>query len=103
VRRSVPLVAGNALALVNASGRAYAAQPARLYLAQAGWSLAAADIAGPVQARSEIRYTARNQVVAEALARTLPFKVALTACPGECAFQLVLGRDAPASLTGRAG
>ena len=103
VRRSTPLVTGPALALVNATGRSYAAQPARLYLAQAGWSLAALDTAGPMQARSEIRFTARNQAAAEALARTLPFKVALAACSNECAFQLVLGRDAPAKFSGRAG
>ncbi len=100
VRRSEPLIAGYSLALINATGRSNAAQPARLYLAQAGWSLASADGAAPAQARSEIRFAPRNQTVAEVLARTLPFKVALTACPNECAFQLVLGRDAPTSLAG---
>lgn len=101
VRPVTPTLAGGRLMLVNASGRALAAQPARTYLAGYGWTLAQSDQASPLQNHSEIRFEARIEPVAMALARTLPFKVALSTCAASCPFQLVLGRDAPESLSPR--
>jgi hypothetical protein len=98
VRRATPIFTGRPLTLVNASGRALAPQPARIFLASAGWTVSPADAQAPQQARSEIRFTVENQAVATALARTLPFKVTLSACAKACPFQLVLGRDAPQSM-----
>jgi len=103
VRRAEPILTGAPLALINASGSPLAPEPTRRYLAQAGWTLAASARTAPVLAQSEIRYPAQNVAIATALAKTLPFKVALTACASDCPFQLVLGRDAPTALKAPAG
>ena len=96
VQRATTALAGGRLILVNASGRAQT--PTRLYLTGAGWTLAQADQTAAPQDRSEIRFDARVEPVAQALARTLPFKVTMAACASACPFQLVLGRDAPSAL-----
>ncbi|MDP3869330.1 LytR C-terminal domain-containing protein [Phenylobacterium sp.] len=101
VQRATPALAGGRLNLVNASGRALT--PTRLYLTSAGWTLAQADQTAAPQDRSEIRFDARIEPVAQALARTLPFKVTMAACASACPFQLVLGRDAPPTLALKGG
>lgn len=103
VHRAEPILTGAPLALINASGSPLAPEPTRRYLAQAGWTLAASARTAPVVAQSEIRYPVQNFAIATALAKTLPFKVALAACANDCAFQLVLGRDAPTALKAPAG
>lgn len=101
VQRATPALAGGRLTLVNAGGSTLT--PTRLYLTGAGWALTQADQAAAPQDRSEIRYHAQIEPVAQALARTLPFKVTLAACASACPFQLVLGRDAPAALALKGG
>lgn len=101
VQPATPALAGGRLILVNASGRALT--PTRLYLTGAGWTLAHADQTAAPQDRSEIRFDAQIEPVAQALARTLPFKVTLAACASACPFQLVLGRDAPPALALKGG
>lgn len=95
--RAEPLLTGQAMMVLNATGRPLGQEPTRRYLAEAGWSVRGAE--APVQASSEIRYAAKFLPVAKALARTLPFPTRLAACSEGCAgVQLVLGRDAPRTL-----
>lgn len=101
VQRATPALAGGRLTLVNAGGGAVS--PTRVYLARAGWTLAQAEQTAALQDRSEIRFDARIEPVARALARTLPFEVTMAACASACPFQLVLGRDAPKALALKEG
>lgn len=90
---------GSPVMLVDASGRENGPEPVRAYLASAGWSVA--DGAGRAAAPgpSEIRFPSEHRALAEALARTLPFKVALSDCGAKCAgLELVVGQDAPSRL-----
>lgn len=93
------LQVGRPVMLVDASGGGERQASVRAYLASAGWSVApGAAPAGP-QAPSTIRYPQQHRALAEALARTLPFKVALTDCAAGCAgLELVIGKDAPQRL-----
>lgn len=90
---------GSPVMLVDASGRENGPEPVRAYLASAGWSVA--DGAGRAAAPgpSEIRFPSEHRALAQALARTLPFKVALSDCGAKCAgLELVVGQDAPSRL-----
>lgn len=95
------LHAGRPLTIVDATGGGQGQASVRTYLASAGWSLAPA--AAPVaqaQAPSTIRYPQEHRALAEALARTLPFKVSLADCAARCiGLELVLGKDTPQRLT----
>lgn len=90
-KRAGPLLVGGALALVNASGGA--AQPVQRYLASNGWSVMLATREAGVRPTSEIRYAAAQAEVAQALSRTLPFKVAMNECAAACRFELIVGVD----------
>lgn len=90
---------GSPVMLVDASGRENGPEPVRAYLASAGWSVA--DGAGRAAAPgpSEIRFPSEHRALAQALARTLPFKVALSDCGARCAgLELVVGQNAPSRL-----
>jgi tetratricopeptide (TPR) repeat protein len=90
---------GSPVMLVDASGRENGPEPVRAYLTSAGWSVA--DGAGRAAAPglSEIRFPSEHRALAQALARTLPFKVALSDCGAKCAgLELVVGQDAPSRL-----
>ena len=100
--RVTPLLAGGSLMVVNATGRASAGEPVRRLLASSGWTVRAAQEVRPMQARSQITFAEAHRPIAEALARTLPFRVALVECPGGCSgLELVLGRSAVAPVKGR--
>lgn len=94
---------GRPLVLVNASGRSGGAEPVRLQLVSLGWSAPeVAPKAVATQARSTIRYPARDLVAARALARTLPMKPTLVACADDCRdISLYVGRDAVGPQPGR--
>ncbi len=94
VRRMSPVLVGHPLTLVNAGGGAVDLRSARRYLSDAGWSLGENNLTAAAQDRSEIRYAQRDRVAALALARTVPFKVALVVCDQTCPMRLVVGRDA---------
>lgn len=93
------LRAGAPVLLVDASGQAESPGVVRDYLASAGWSVAEGAGRTAAAGISEIRYRPEHRALAEALARTLPFKVTLSDCAGRCAgLELVVGHDAPRRL-----
>lgn len=100
-KRAGPLLVGGALALVNASGGA--AQPVQRYLATNGWSVVLATREAAVRPTSEIRYAAAQADVADALSRTLPFKVAMRECAAGCRFELIVGVDGRNALLSEKG
>lgn len=94
-RQAGPLFAGSSLTLVNASGRVGGQDPVRQYLAAEGWSVKSRLEARPMQARSEVRFAEQHRALAQALARTLPFKVSLSSCGVDCSgLELIVGADA---------
>lgn len=103
--RRLPLLTGNTLLVINASGRRAGGDPVATRLAHLGWSLPRSTQTGPLQRQTSIVYPARNVAVARALARTLPYKVRLVSCAGRCdRMRLVVGADALAWRKGvRAG
>lgn len=94
--RRLPVLTGNALLVVNASGRPTAGAPVVARLARLGWSVPRMARSGTRQvATTSIVYPGRNAAVAHALARTLPYKVRLVSCANRCdRIALVLGSDA---------
>ena len=93
--RRLPLLTGNTLLVINASGRQAGGDPVVTRLARLGWSVPKATKVGPAQSQTSIVYPARNAAVAQALARTLPYKVRLVSCASRCdRMRLVLGADA---------
>ncbi|HTX50477.1 MAG TPA: LytR C-terminal domain-containing protein [Caulobacteraceae bacterium] len=94
--RTLPFVTGHPLVLVNATGRSGVDEPVRSELARLGWTVPAGAQRLPVvRLQTEIDYAEAARPAAEALARTLPFKVAMTACQNRCeGVRLVLGADA---------
>lgn len=94
------LHAGKPLTIIDATGGGQGEASVRAYLASAGWSLAPAAVNSGARSPSSVRYPQEHRALAEALARTLPFRVALTDCAGRCTgLELVLGRDAPQRLS----
>lgn len=92
--------AGRPLQIVDATGGGASQTSVRTYLASAGWSLASGTPVAGVQTPTEIRYPQEHRALAEALARTLPFKVVMADCAARCSgLELVLGKDAPQRLT----
>jgi tetratricopeptide (TPR) repeat protein len=94
-----PGITGHPLQLVNASGRASIAEPVRVELARRGWTAprSAELLADRIQPTTEIQFAREDEAVAQALAKTLPVKVQLTACRDSCqGVRLVLGADAAA-------
>ncbi|WP_374575606.1 LytR C-terminal domain-containing protein [Phenylobacterium sp.] len=94
--RRLPLLTGHPLRIADATGRAGAGEPVRAELARLGWSAqkAALTKASPAEA-STITFASQDQGTAQALARTLPSKVAMVECAAPCAgVRLTLGRDA---------
>ncbi|HEY0648858.1 LytR C-terminal domain-containing protein [Phenylobacterium sp.] len=93
--RRLPLLTGNTLLVINASGRQAGGDPVVTRLARLGWSVPKAARPGPAQSQTSIVYPARNAAVAQALARTLPYKVRLVNCASRCdRMRLVVGADA---------
>jgi hypothetical protein len=87
-------LAGRPLMLVDASG-GHSAEPLRLELARLGWTPPrTTERSKAVVAGSRIVFSPEARVVALALARTLPRRVALVACANGCAgVRLILGTD----------
>jgi hypothetical protein len=71
-------------------------EPVRSELARLGWTVPAEAQRLPVvRLQTEIDYAEAALPAAQALARTLPYKVAMTACQNRCeGVRLVLGVDA---------
>jgi hypothetical protein len=93
--RPLPLLTGSTLLVIDASGRRAAGNLVVTRLARLGWSVPRSSRVAPAQRQTEIVYPARNVAVAQALARTLPYKVRLVNCAGRCErIRLVLGADA---------
>lgn len=87
---------GRPVQIVDATGGGGGQKSLRTYLTSAGWSLASGAPAAGVQTPTVIRYPQEHRALAEALARTLPFKVVMADCAARCAgLELVLGKDAP--------
>jgi len=100
VQRAEPLLLGQPLMIVNATGRLQGQEPVTRYLASAGWSIS--DEAQPrtVQVESEIRYEAQHQALAASLAKSLPFPVRMKSCDDGCSgVVLVVGSYARAPAT----
>lgn len=93
--RTLPVVTGHPLVLVNASGRSGVDDPVRSQLARLGWTVPAqAERLPVVRLQTEIDYAEAARPAAEALARTLPYKVVMTSCQNHCeGVRLVLGAD----------
>lgn len=88
-------LSGGPLIVVNASGRTGAQEPVRQYLASAGWTVRTRLEIRPLQATSEVRFAERHRDLAEALARTLPFRASLLACANGCSgLELIVGANA---------
>lgn len=93
--RAQPILMGGPLLVINASGRPGGQEPVRSLLAQAGWTVKSRLEARPVRPVSEVRFAEVNRPLAEALARTLPFEVALQPCGAACAgLELWVGENA---------
>ena len=93
--RRLPLLTGNTLLVINASGRRAGGDAVSTRLAHLGWSMPRSTPPGPVQRQTSILYPARNAAVAQALARTLPYRVRLVTCADSCSrIRLVVGLDA---------
>jgi tetratricopeptide (TPR) repeat protein len=100
--RVTPLLAGGSLMVVNATGRASGGEPVRRLLASSGWTVRAEQEMRPIQARSQITFAEAHRPIAEALARTLPFQVAMVECASGCnGLELVLGQSAVTPAKGR--
>lgn len=89
-----PVLLGSAVRIVNASGNPQAAKGVRRRLAAAGWSVSADAQRLPVRGETVIRFGPKHRRVAEALARTLPFRSALEHCERDCTgIELVVGAN----------
>ena len=93
---TLPIITGHPLVLVNASGRSGVDAPVRSQLARLGWTVPGEAQRLPVvRLQTEIDYAQASLPAAQALARTLPYKVVMTACQNRCeGVRLVLGVDA---------
>jgi hypothetical protein len=93
--RPPPLLAGGPIRLEDASGRGDAVAPVVQRMVRLGWSRPALEVrAGAVRPVTTIVYPARAEVLAKALARTLPPGVQLAACSSDCDhMRLILGAD----------
>jgi hypothetical protein len=93
--RPPPLLAGGPIRLEYASSHADAVAPVVQRIVRLGWSKPTLEArAGAVQPVTTIVYPARAEVLAKALARTLPRGVQLAACSADCDhMRLVLGAD----------
>lgn len=90
-----PLLAGGSLTVVNASGDPAMHERVRSRLAASGWSVSRHDESRPLRQDTIIVFAAEHRRVAEALARTLPFRSTLEDCAGDCrGLELVLGANA---------
>ena len=100
--RVAPLLVGSSLMVVNATGRPGAEEPVRRLLASSGWTVGPGQETRAVQASSRITFSEAHRPVAEALARTLPFQVALVKCVTVCSgVELILGQSAAMPAKGR--
>ena len=100
--RVAPLLVGSSLLVVNATGRPGAEEPVRRLLASSGWTVGPGQETRAVQASSRITFSEAHRPVAEALARTLPFQVALVKCVTACSgVELILGQSAAMPAKGR--
>ena len=100
--RVAPLLVGSSLLVVNATGRPGAEEPVRRLLASSGWTVGPGQETRAVQASSRITFSEAHRPVAEALARTLPFQVALVKCVTACSgVELILGQSAAMPVKGR--
>jgi tetratricopeptide (TPR) repeat protein len=100
--RAAPLLVGGSLLVVNASSQPGAPEQVRAQLASAGWTVRTQLQIRPVQAGSQIIFAEPHRRVAEALARTLPFQVALQTCTVDCSgLELVVGENARGSAKAR--
>jgi hypothetical protein len=92
-RRLPPLI-GRGLEVANASGKPYGIEPVRLTLLRRGWSAPSSGVSAvPVAERSRILYAPAKLLVAQGLARTLPYNLQLASCRDCRGVRLVLGRD----------
>lgn len=94
--QALAALTGHPLVLINASGRTDGAEPLRSQLADLGWSTpkTQADHVAR-QATTTIQYPAQSAKAAQALARTLPGAVQVTACDDGCQnIRLVIGANA---------
>lgn len=92
---SLSLSSRGGVSVVNASGAPGMQMSAKTYLASAGWTVTPQLVVRPAQLKTYILFPEAKRPVAEALARTLPFAVALSSCAGACdQLELVLGADA---------
>lgn len=89
--RATPKLTGQPLLVVGAGGDG---ATVRYQLAALGWSVTRSlEPAAPLS-RSRIVYPAEHQVIARALANTLPFRADLVACEDCRAVKLILGENA---------
>jgi tetratricopeptide (TPR) repeat protein len=88
---------GDAIRVLNASGDTSTAQRVRRRLASNGWTVSAPEQQPTVSTETVVLYRTQHRRLAEALARTLPFKSSLQACSDACdGIQLILGANARA-------
>lgn len=92
LKRATPALVGRPLLLVDAGG---GAARVKTQLASLGWSVRPLIERGEASRDSRILYPIEHETVALALARTLPFRTALSVCDDNCrGVTLVLGEDA---------
>lgn len=93
LKRATPALAGRPLMLVDAGGGK--AGNVSIKLAGLGWSVGKAIQPTNSVAESRILYPAANERVAKALARTLPFRTAMSVCQDDCrSIVLMVGENA---------
>ena len=92
LKRTTPALVGRPLLLVDAGG---GGAKVKTQLASLGWSVRPLIERGEASRDSRILYPIEHETVALALARTLPFRTALSVCADSCrGVTLVLGEDA---------
>jgi len=92
LKRATPALVGRPLVLVDAGG---GAGDVGIKLAGLGWSVGKSIQPTNHVAESRILYPAANERVAMALARTLPFRTAMSVCQDDCrSIVLMVGENA---------
>lgn len=91
----LPVARRRGLEIADASGRPAATGAVVLQLARLGWTTPRASIPqAPKAARTTITYSAHRALVAQSLARTLPYGIKLIDCQDACGgVRLTLGAD----------
>lgn len=92
---STVFLTGHPLDVVNASGQTQATNSIRRALSELNWTISRDDLqVTPAQAQTIVSYPRANVVVAQGLARTVPFPVRLEVNTCNCgAVQLIIGAD----------